>query len=278
MNRKNKIKISRSGIVYALLFLNVVTLKAQTFLNNSYASIQLTIPFNEQKLDVKYPLFSWSGNMDFTKNNASYVIRIVEMYPYQTAQVAILSNPVFFEKEIGTSTMLQYPVDAPALSDCKIYAWQIIAYDNKSKIVDEKKYTIRYTDKIGQSEPYLFTTKCNQNARITNTGLTQPYIVLAKTVDNYVFKVENKKLNFKYIEDYAAYELKYKIYNWKREVLLTNNPNVSSTKVALDYGWNYLSVDLNNAVINPPVAAGNIYQLEVETPKGDIYKAKFEIQ
>ncbi|MBK9329006.1 MAG: hypothetical protein IPM95_06770 [Sphingobacteriales bacterium] len=272
------IRTSRLHLVFCLLFFRVINLNAQTFLSNSFAPIQLTIPFNEQKLDVRYPLFSWSGNMDFTKNNASYVIRIVEMYPYQTAQSAILSNPVFFEKEVGAGTLLQYPVDAPALSDCRIYAWQVIAYDNKTKIVDERKYTVKYTNKIGQSEPYMFTTKCNQSARITNASLTQPYIILAKTVDNYVYRVENKKLNFKYIEDYAAYELKYKIYNWKREVLLTNNPNVPSTKVALDYGWNYLSVDLNNAEINPPVAAGNIYQLEVETPKGDIYKAKFEIQ
>lgn len=265
-------------LVLCLLFFRVMILNAQSFINNTYAPIQLTIPFNEQKLDVKYPLFSWTGNIDFTKSSVSYVIRIVEMFPYQTAQSAILSNPVFFEKEVGINTLLQYPVDAPTLSECKIYAWQVIAYDKKTKVVDEVKYTMRYTDKIGQSEPYIFSTKCNQNARITNTSLTQPYIILAKTVDNYVFKVENKKLNFKYIEDYAAYELKYKIYNWKRELLLTNNPNVSSTKVALDYGWNYLSIDLSNAVINPPVAAGNIYQLEVETPKGDIYKAKFEIQ
>lgn len=273
-----KIRISRQQLVLCILVLSVLNLNAQSFLNNSYASIQLTIPFNEQKLDVKYPLFSWTGNIDFTKSSVSYVIRIVEMYPYQTAQSAVLSNPVFFEKEVGANTLLQYPVDAPELSDCKIYVWQIVAFDNRSKIVDEKKYTIKYTDKVGQSEPYMFTTKCNQNARITNTSLTQPYIILAKTIDNYVFKTENKKLNFKYIEDYATYELKYKIYNWKREVLLTNNPNVSSTKVTLDYGWNYLSIDLSNAVINPPVAPGNIYQLEVETPKGDIYKAKFEIQ
>lgn len=265
-------------ILLLLLLMHIFSLNAQTFLTNTYAPNQLTIPFNEQKLDVKYPLFSWSGNIDFSKNNVIYAVRIVEMYPYQTAQSAILSNPVFFERETGSSTLLQYPVDAPALADCKVYAWQVIAYDTKTKMVDEKNYTITYTNKIGQSEPYMFSTKCNQNARITNTSLTQPYIVLAKTVDNYVFKVENKKLNFKYIEDYAAYDLKYKIYNWKREVLLTNNPNVASTKVALDYGWNYLSVDLSNAVINPPVTTGNIYQLEVETPKGDIYKAKFELQ
>jgi len=274
-------KIRLHFISVCCLFFMFNNVHAQADLNRLLYSIQLTVPFNEQRIEVNYPLFSWSSNIDFSKGDITYTFKIVEVFSFQTAQNAILSNPSLFEKEVGNVTILQYPIDAPELQDCKIYAWQVVAYSKKDKIVDEKSYKVNYTNKIAQSEPYLFTTKCNQQARISNPTSQEPYIILAKTVDNFVFRLLSDQLNFKYVEEYAAYELKYTIYNWKREVLLTNNPLITSTKVPLDYGWNYLSIDLTNAspalIPNSTPSDNNIYQLEVETPKGDIYKAKFEI-
>jgi len=248
-----------------------------TSMAQSGNTILLTTPFNEQKLEVKYPLFSWTSTLSFQNlSNVTYQFKLVEVLSYQSPAAAILSNPTLYEKEVGTNTILQYPIDAPELQDCKQYAWQVIAYNKTQKIMDEINYKTSYTNKIAQSEPYSFQTNCNQVNRISNPTSVQPYIILAKNIDNYVFKIDaNKKLNFKYIEEYAGDTLKYKIYNWRRDVIASN----TTITTVLDYGWNYLTIDLS--LLNPsllPTGAQNIYQLEVETPKGDVYKAKFEIQ
>lgn len=275
MLNQNKIQIG--SIVKMLLsficsMLFCITLMAQNGIN----TILLTTPYNEQKLEVKYPLFSWTSTISFRDlSNITYQFKLVEVLPYQSSTSAIISNPALYEKEVGTTTILQYPIDAPELQDCKHYAWQITAYNKTQKIIDEINYKVSYNNKIAQSEPFSFQTNCNQVSRISNPSSSQPYIILAKTVDNYVFKIEaNKQLNFKYIEEYADDTLKYKIYNWKRDVIVSN----TTITTLIDYGWNYLTIDLSG--LNPsvlPVGPQNIYQLEVETPKGDIYKAKFEI-
>src|SRR6202008_1874907 len=133
--------------------------------------------------------------------------------------------------------------------------------------IDEKNYKVSYTNKLAQSEPFTFISDCNVESRVTNPLSSQPFIILSKTVDSYVFAVEDNKINIKYIEGYIASQLKYKIYNWKREELLDNT--FDDAGVTIDYGWNYLTIDLSNASpeLAPNVNPGdkNFYQLEVET-------------
>jgi hypothetical protein len=245
--------------------------QAQNIPGSAMSGIDLIMPYNNQDLQVQYPLFSWSSNLVPSGNDISYQIKIVEVIGKQTAATAIYNPPVF-EKDLGFVTVFQYPVDAPELQKCKQYAWQIIATDKKNKIIDERSYKVSYTNKIAQSVPFLFRSNCNQEMKVTNISTTKPYIILSKTVDNFIFPVENSELNFKYIEDYAVSELHYKIYNWKRQEVMSS----ATTQLQLEFGWNYLSIDLNDAAT--ALNTGEVYQLEVETPKGDIYKAKFELK
>lgn len=277
MFKQNKIPFS-CKINIMLVFICSLFFSTSLQAQKNVGSILLTTPFNEQKIDVSYPLFSWSSTISFQSlSNITYQFKLVEVFSYQNATTAILGNPVLYEKDLGTSTILQYPLDAPELQNCKRYAWQVVAYDKNQKITGENDYKVTYTNKIAQSEPYLFQTSCHHNNRISSPSSTQSYLVLAKTVDNFVFQTSNTitsnnyQINIKYIEDYAAYELKYTIYSWDRTALLTNTS--TNANVQLDNGWNYLSINLPQNIFS----VSTIYQLEVETPKGDIYKAKFEI-
>lgn len=277
MLKQNKIPF-RSKTTVILVIICSLFFSTSLLAQKNIGTIFLTTPFNEQKIYVSYPLFSWSSTISFqSMSDITYQFKLVEVFSHQNAATAILSNSALYEKEVGTSTILQYPLDAPELQNCKRYAWQVVAYDKNQKIIDENDYKVTYTNKIAQSEPYLFQTPCHQSSRISNPNTSQSYLVLAKTVDNFVFQTSNTvtsnnyQLNIKYTEDYAAYELKYTIYSWDRTAVLTNTS--SNASVQLDNGWNYLSINLPTNIFS----ANTIYQLEVETPKGDIYKAKFEI-
>lgn len=266
------VPLYRRGLFLAIVMVLANLSYGQGSSFSQSATITLTLPQDNQELYAAYPLFSWASTITIPNQDFYYQIKIVEVYTKQNPNSAVLNNPAVYQMDVGTATVYQYPVDAPELQKCKRYAWQVTAYSKKDIIVDEKSYKTIYSTKIAQSEAYVFTSQCTQNMRITSPTITKPYIILAKTVDNYVFSVTDAKLNFKYIEDYAAYNLKYKIYNWKREVLLSN----TTEELLVDYGWNYLSIDLSEATT--PLETGQIYQLEVETPKGDIYKAKFELK
>lgn len=80
-------------------------------------------------------------------------------------------------------------------------------------------------------------------------------------------------VNFIYKEKYNANNLNYKIYNWKRELVLCSEtactPLITSSAINKN-GVNYHSLNVNSVLIN-----NEYYTIEVTNEKGEVYLMRF---
>jgi hypothetical protein len=102
------------------------------------------------------------------------------------------------------------------------------------------------------------------------------YAVLQKVLDDYYYTSQDGKLYFRYDEKYldAGY-LKYKIYDYQRNVITTN------VNLAVDYvGANFFSVDLKtNSTFTSRdfnLEHNKYYVIEVQNGKGEMWKLRFK--
>ena len=237
---------------------------------------KLIIPWNESELTVNYPLFSWQAPQPIPiGEDINYRFVIVEIRDWQNAESALRSSAVFYSKMLKNTNTFQYPVTAPKFEECKKYAWRVEIVDEKSYIDGEIRKRGR-TKAIDRSEVFVFEIFCNQELRtyvpVNNWWMLRPFID-----DKYYTKViqtgsplSSENIFIKYEEKYSGISnLKYKVYDWQRTVLLDN----VSDPVPIVKGENHLAVPLSSAF-----NLNEHYIIEVETPKGDIVKARFIIQ
>jgi hypothetical protein len=110
----------------------------------------LIAPLDEDKINFPQPTFQWTPVLDYsTQGMINYNLKIVEMLTGQTAEQAILANPVHFEFKT-TSTTFPYLPGSQDFEDGKSYAWQI-------QVMDENDIPISNND--GKSEIWSFQYK-----------------------------------------------------------------------------------------------------------------------
>ena len=101
---------------------------------------------------------------------------------------------------------------------------------------------------------------------------TQVYAVLYKNYNSTYYEMSNT-IMFKYDEKYNDNILNYKIYNWKREVVIGSEspaPIIITPVTSHSEGDNYHILNIGNNLTN-----NQIYFLEITNEKGEVYKMKF---
>jgi uncharacterized repeat protein (TIGR01451 family) len=85
-------------------------------------------PADGDKIQIQSPTFSWMQTIS-QGMNAVFAIKIVEVREGQNAEIAIQTNPAWFETDNIRTTFYQYPLSAREFEVGKEYAWQIQAFD-----------------------------------------------------------------------------------------------------------------------------------------------------
>jgi hypothetical protein len=246
--------------IYAVLLLFIGVIKNNAVYGQN--TIHLLFPLNGSNVTVSYPIFSWTPIAITAGSTVIYKFKLVEILNPQSPEAA-MGNPALYEATDIKSNVYQYPIDAPIFDNCSSYAWQVWAETKTSFPGGEDNPPLTVQNIVAMSEVYSFGFNCDIKIN-SITALPSFYIVPQKTVDNFVYPVSDS-LKFKYEEHSNVTTLNYKIYNWQREVVKQD------TAFPITYGWNYLSVGLGSGF-----SEGEIYQMEIYTPKNDILKIKFE--
>lgn len=109
------------------------------------------------------------------------------------------------------------------------------------------------------------------NATFGCTRTTSYYADVIKEMDGSCYYMSNN-IRIKYREKYNDNTLNYKVYNWKREPVLSfpgGNGNAPLTSNAT--GINYLVIPVGNKLLPE-----DVYTLEVKDAKNEVYKMRFK--
>lgn len=122
-----------------------------TFIVNYAEPPVLITPGNDDVVSPLNPVFTWSAVVGLTEASAlEYELLIVELYPNQTPQQAIVGNPPRLRTTTHQTTFTYGPDQLP-LEEGKRYAWQVTARDPLSQqpLLNEGKTEI-FTFRISQ--------------------------------------------------------------------------------------------------------------------------------
>lgn len=120
----------------------------------------------------------------------------------------------------------------------------------------------------------------NNNLKIKNAtasfcrNFASVYASLAKELDGSYYLMKNSIL-FKYKEKYNDEELDFKVYNWKRELILSNNAAFSPVHTVDVTNTNHSGVNYHSILVNNKLEIDEYYVLEVTNNKGEVYKMRF---
>jgi len=129
---------------------NFLTESCINFTINYPEAPYLISPIDDEIVNYPQPIFQWTPVLDYSSLGViNYLVKIVEMLPGQTAEQAILANPVHFELKTPTTTISYLP-SAQSFEEGKHYAWQIQA-------LDENEIPVANND--GRSEIWSFQYK-----------------------------------------------------------------------------------------------------------------------
>jgi hypothetical protein len=214
-------------------------------------------PGNGEMIREKLPSFAWSPS---NGNLKGYLFKLVEVLLDQTPEVAILANPVLLEVN-NLTTVLPYPVYAPALERGKKYAWQITT--EALTFVGEQQVTV-----LIPGEVYLFSL-----APLVEEKCLP---LLAENVEKRFYLIENYNLKFGFQETalLTRRDFTYQILeeNSQSPVLSPVTPSWNEEAAC----W---SVPLKEFGIFRKAATRNkFYILKAISPAGDTYQLKFTCQ
>ncbi|MBX7224458.1 MAG: hypothetical protein K1X55_00375 [Chitinophagales bacterium] len=262
--------IKRTIMYRKMLFLTLLFL-TQRSLSAQEVSVKLLSPLNGTTLNADYPLFSWTYLSVTNLTDYDYRFKMVEITGSQSNEVAINANPVFYEQLLDPyQQTLVYPLSAPALEDCKKYAWVIII-EKKISTTTEVGTTFKKAE-VGRSTVFGFTMDgaCGTTQRANNFA-NKTYLVPIKEEDSYIYLINRTSsqntIRFKYNEEYSNTSIQCKILKEG------TSPQEVSFSMPVNYGLNYLEYQLPGIV-----TVGNYYRLVIITPTGEELIAKFEIE
>jgi len=129
-------------------------------------------PFDAAVLTDYQPLFTWlySGQTA----NTAYCLSLFELGDQQTAEQAVLANQPSYKACDISAPLLQYPVDAQKLDNCKTYAWKVDVMESSAFLMG--------------SEVWEFRTPCDSATQIKPDP--QIYVALNSDLTGSVYETE----------------------------------------------------------------------------------------
>lgn len=210
----------------------------------------LVYPFDEEKLQISRPMFSWTPPAPIEAGApVHYTLQLVEKHPFQTAEIAIRSNPSWFIQENIPSTVLPYPVAAQELDEEKKYAWQVMAYQQG-----------RF---LGRTEVWMFSFAQEFEEEEEDN---RPFVDIRKQKGAGSY-IALGSVKFQFDREYGKdLPLCFHIYDQKRNKIRLEEGQLEQVGKGLnviDFRENYTLED------------GAHYTLEVISPKKELYKMRF---
>ncbi len=130
----------------------------------SYAEPPFLItPAENVTISPQFPIFSWTPVAGLTGGSSvDYELLIVEVWPNQSPQQAVLGNPPQLKIVLNEQSVFTYGQDQLPFQDGKQYAWQVTAREqtNNAPILNEGRseiFTFRVSDgpnQGGTSQPF----------------------------------------------------------------------------------------------------------------------------
>ncbi len=105
---------------------------------------------NQETVDLQYPVFQWLPVQTGSGSPFYYHLRIVELLPGQTPQLALEANYPHYENSLITESNFEYPLDALPLENNTTFIWQVRAVTAEG---------LAATKNDGRSELGSFTTE-----------------------------------------------------------------------------------------------------------------------
>jgi hypothetical protein len=148
--------------------------------------LYLVNPFNNDTIEGKNPVLSWTHSEAFALLNQGEFYRMVltEMKKEQTAEEAITVNTPLMVKNYLKEHQLQYPYDARELKEGSRYAWQV------QKISDGVI--------INKTEAWSF------NTRSAASEVAMRYVRLKSSLDGSFYTAVNGQVYFTFSEEYKS--------------------------------------------------------------------------
>lgn len=222
--------------------------------------LYLVNPFNEDTVDARNPMLSWTHSEPFSILNQGEFYRMVitELKTGQTADEAVTINTPVMIKNYLKEHLLQYPVDARELKEGGRYAWQV------QKLSDGLV--------INKTEAWIF------NIRRANELKSLRYVMLKNQLDGSYYVAYDGFVYFKFSEEYKSPgDLKFNLANAKSQPIEieirkdegTKNEIGSSGSVLKQAGDNRYELSLNGKNLK-----SGFYTLEVKNEKNESFYLK----
>lgn len=218
--------------------------------------LYLVNPFDNDTIDQKYPILTWTHAEPFTILNQGEFYRMVvtEMKKDQTPEEAINVNSPVMLKNYVKEHQLQYPFDAKELKNGSKYAWQV------QKIGDGVI--------INKTEAWAF------NLRNIPEKKSLKYVAVKPELDGSFYTAYNGEVFFKFSEEYnTAGNLKFSLLDDRSkpvDIQILKDKEHSPDGIQLKQsGDNRFDLNLNSGKVKP-----GFYTLIVKNEKNESFYLK----
>lgn len=188
--------------------------------------LELNSPDNKDTIEEKRPLLTWIPPSPVYQGTM-YHLTLTEKKEKQTCIESLNNNVPIIDKKSIQTNILNYPVEAPTLTEGKTYCWRVAAYRN------DKEYT--------RSEEWEFVEK------ITPPKFDKCIPLLASINGGNIF-VQNNTIIFG-IDNFsnsANILIRIPVSN----NLISTDDIIINLKI--DYGYNKIEIPLDKLKINSP--------------------------
>jgi len=192
--------------------------------SDNYSPPMLIYPFNGQELSNTTPVLSWLAPVPNTIDGIDYTVKLVEQHEGQTAQEALLRNPLRMQAQEVPLTSMPYPSDALLLEVGKTYAWQVEAFVGSTNIGRTEVWSFKVVE---VSEQLKRQIRNQDYVELTTQMASNPVAVI-------------QKLNVKFVESGSRSKFGIAVFNESGEEV---RGRLSALKNSS--GDNYHSIDFS---------------------------------
>lgn len=243
--------MSKFIVFNLILFLSLNQLFAQD-------NIILSVPFDQDTIETKNPMFSWVYlDIAKTSNREYYRIIVVELKNEQSAEAGIVVNQPLLIIEPVKGNQLIYPYDAKELEYGHRYGWQV------QKI---KNSTI-----VNKSEAWEFTLWKPIEPQ------SYKYAQLNTAPNGTIYQATDGKVYFKYEDNHFSDDLEYYVYD-ENQIAITSKLDLDhdidgdrEVKVTKTNGAHHYVLDLGSS------AKPGVYTLTVLDARKRKYSLTFRV-
>jgi hypothetical protein len=227
----------------------------QTYFNCFQYALQpltpllLVDPFDRSTICNIRPDLIWTPPMP-VQPGMKYRVLLVEVKNKQVPAEALSTNvPIIFSGNI-VNNILSFPAQSPSLTEGKTYAWQVVAYNEKTAVI--------------QSEIWSFAVKCNER-KADSTAFSYAEL---KTEASGNFYLADRIVRFSFNNPYGDGILEYDIRN-------LSDPSRKIKKlpaIKMRSGLNVIDLDLGT---HPAFKNGGQYILTISNVENHELQMRF---